>query len=97
MFAATSQIWRNPLHNPVTATKPDCCGAFYVNSINRWRTQVKGSSRQTGTLRRLRATLKLFRLAARQRHADEPQMSSPHIRHFGLRPRPHSVADTSID
>ena len=95
-FAAMSQIWLNPLHNPATATKPDCCGASYVNSTNRWRTQVKDSSRQTGTLRRLRATLKLFRLAAKQRHADEAQMSSPHIRHFGLRPRRHSVADTSI-
>ena len=64
-----------------------CFGASCVNSTNRWRTQVKDSSRQTGTLRRLLATLKLYRLAARQQHVDEARMSSTHIRHVGLKHR----------
>jgi hypothetical protein len=95
VFAAMSQIWLNPLYNPDTATKPDCCGAFYVNSIS-WRTQVKSSFKQTGiTLKRL-VISRLYRQADRQQHADEARIQSPHIRHFGLKPRRRSVAGTSI-
>ena len=90
-----SQIWLNPLHNPDTGIKLDCFGAYCVNSINRWRMQVKGFSRQTGiTLKRL-VILRLYRQVARQRHADEARIQSPHIRHFGLKPRRHSIAGTS--
>jgi hypothetical protein len=95
VFAAMSQIWLNPLHNRDTATKPDCCGAFYVNSIS-WRTQVKSSFKQTGITLKRRVVSRLYRQAAKQQQADEARMSSPHIRHFGLKPRRHSAADTSI-
>ena len=92
MFAAMSQIWLNLLHNPDTA---DCCGAFYVNSIS-WRTQVKSSFKQTGiTLKRL-VISRLYRQADRQQHADEARIQSPHIRHFGVKARRHSVAGPSI-
>jgi hypothetical protein len=40
--------------------------------------------------------LKRYRLAVRQQRADEARMSSPHIRHFGLKPRRVTVRDTSI-
>ena len=91
-----SQIWRNPLHNPDTGIKPDCFGAYCVNSTNRWRMQVRDFSKQTGiTLKRL-VISRLYRLAAKQQHAGEARIQSPHIRHFGLRPRRVTVRDTSI-
>ena len=89
-FAATSQIWRNPLHNPDTGIKLDCFGAYCVNSTNRWRMQVRDFSRQTGTTLKRLVISRLYRLAAKQQPADEARLQSPHIRHFGLKPRRRS-------
>ena len=55
---------------------------------------MKDSFKQTGvTLKRL-VISRLYRQADRQQHADEARIQSPHIRHFGLKPRRHSVAGT---
>ena len=95
LFPTMSQIWLNPLHNPDTGIKPGCFAAYCVNSINRWRMQVKGFSRQTGiTLKRL-VISRLYRQANRQQHADEARTQSPHIKHFGLKPRRRPAAGTS--
>ena len=40
--------------------------------------------------------LRSYRQAAKPQLAVVRQSSSPHIRHFGLRPRQHSEVDTSI-
>lgn len=63
-------------------------------SINRRRMPVKDFSRLIGTLLRVRMTLKPFKRAAKRRNAGARRASSPHIRHFGLRPKQHSAADT---
>ena len=76
-----SQIWRNPPHNPATGIERACFGGFYVNSINRWKTQVKDFFKQIVTMLKLRVTLRPYRRAARQQRAIEARMSSRHIRH----------------
>jgi hypothetical protein len=43
-----------------------------------------------------RVILKRYKQAVRQQLEDEARISSPHIRHFGLRPRRATVRDTSI-
>jgi hypothetical protein len=64
-----------------------------INSINRWKTQVKDFFKQIVTLFKLRVTLKPYRQAVRRQRADEARISSPHIRHFGLRHRPRFARD----
>ena len=96
MFAETLQVWRNLLHNQATGIKPCCFGAYCVNAVNHWKMQVKDFFRQIVILLKRRMILRRYKLAVRHQHADEARMSSPHIRHFGLRPRRVTVPDTSI-
>ena len=56
---------------------------------------VKVFTKPAGITLKRRVVSRLYRQAARQQHADEARMSPPHIRHFGLKPRRHSVAGTS--
>jgi len=90
---AMSQIWRNLPHNRGRATKLGCFGGFCINSINHWKTQVKDFFKQIVTFLKLRVTLKPYRQAVRRQRADEARISSPHIRHFGLRHRPRFARD----
>jgi len=54
---------------------------------------VKDFFKQIVALFKLRVTLKLYRQAVRRQRADEARISSPHIRHFGLRHRPRFARD----
>ena len=56
---------------------------------------VKVFTKPVGITLKRRVVSRLYRQAAKQQQADEARMSSPHIRHFGLKPRAHSVAGTS--
>ena len=77
---------------PACVSPPSAGGA---RGWSNWRTQVKVFTKPVGITLKRRVISRLYRQAARQQHADEARMSSPHIRHFGLKPRRHSVAGTS--
>jgi len=55
---------------------------------------VKVFTKPVGITLKRRVISRLYRQAAKQQQADEARMSSPHIRHFGLKPRRHSAAGT---
>ena len=56
---------------------------------------VKVFTKPVGITLKRRVISRLYRQAAKQQQADEARTSSPHIRHFGLKPKRHSIAGTS--
>ena len=56
---------------------------------------VKVFTKPAGITLKRRVVSRLYRQADRQQHADEARIQSPHIRHFGLKPKRHSIAGTS--
>ena len=63
--------------------------------VERLENAVKVFTKPVGMTLKRRVILRLYRQAAKQQQAEKARMSSPHIRHFGLKPRRHSIAGTS--
>ena len=58
-----------------------------------WRAALKDFWQLIATSLKRRAILNRYRRVVKRQHADEAKISSPHIRHFGLKAKPRFAPD----
>jgi len=67
--------------------------AAYSARLRQWRIALKDFLQLIATSLKRRAILNRYRRVVKRQRADEAKISSPHIRHFGLKAKPRFAPD----
>jgi hypothetical protein len=67
--------------------------SYSARLIGQWRTALKHFLQLIAASLKRRAILNRYRRVVKRQRADEAKMSSPHIRHFGLKAKPRFAPD----